>query len=182
MKSCFATGTVGLALALALNLGAGLCAADEPTKPTTPATTPETTTTNPSSSSSTSTEHKPATTGIFEGKVVKVSPTSITVKGTYKIAVKPGAKTKVHTVHETHTYEIVETPPVKIVTGGDKPTRTPGSYSDVKAGDTVEVGIGPHSVPAGDGKVNVHTRVTGIDVFKHSGDSTTVTTSKKNKQ
>ncbi len=111
--------------------------------------------------------------------MVKISATSITVRGTYKVAKEFHHRAKVQTLHETHTYEITDTPPVKIVSGGDKPTRTTGSFADVKVGDTVEVGLGPHSVPTSDGKVSVHTRVTGIDVFKHT-DATT-TTAKPNK-
>lgn len=173
-----------------------LVRADE-TTPTTPAT-------NSTTSSSTTPAHKAQATNIINGKVEKISDTSITLKVTYQTggkatphvnvahvsgswlprivpgpAPKPNPKAKVHTVTRTMTFEIGETPPVKIVTDGPNPTRTTGAYSDIKVGDLAMVGTHPVSVKTDDGKTTSHTQVTGIDVLKHPG-ATTTTTKPKN--
>jgi hypothetical protein len=151
-----------------------LLVADEtPTPPsnTTPGTTPSTTNT---------TTQKNKATNIITGKVDKISNTSITLKATIQTVVsKPTAKNpkgKVKTTTQTMTFEIGEVPPVKIVTDGSKPTRTTGSFSDVKVGDMVEIGTSPVKTTTSDGKATSHTQVTGIDVLKHLGASSTTKT------
>jgi hypothetical protein len=174
--------------------------ADEPettSKSTSPSTTtPSTTTTTPSTSA-----HKPSATNIINGKVDKISENSITIKVTYQTGkptghhvnvahvsggwlprIVPGPapitnpRARVHTVTQTMTFEISETPPVKVVTNGSHPTRTTGAYTDVNVGDLVSVGTHPVSVKNGDGASTKHTQVTGIDVLKNPGYNTSATT------
>jgi hypothetical protein len=181
-----------LVLGAFLNPTKSVVADEPPTTPTTPSTT---TTTTP--------VHKPQATNIINGKVDKISENSITIKVTYQTgkptvhhanvahvsggwlprivpgpAAKPNPKSKVHTVTHTMTFEIGEIPPVKVVTNGPNPTRTTGSYTDVKVGDLVMVGTRPVSVKSGEGTSTTHTQVTGIDVLKHPGTTTTTTTAK----
>lgn len=157
--------------------------ADEPTTPATAQTSPGTNSTT--SSSSTSTEHKHSATNIVIGKVEKVSHNSISIKVSTQVLAKPhpNSKPTPKTVTKTLTYVVNETPPVKIVTDGSKPTRATGSYADVKAGDIVEVGTRQVAVKNADGSSKTHTEVTGIDVHKHSGTNTatTSTASQSNK-
>lgn len=125
--------------------------------------------------------HKIPTTDIINGKVEKISDTSITLKVTYqtggnKPGSKPNPKNKPRTVVKSMTFQLGEIPPVKVVTDGPKPTRTTGSFSDVKVGDEVMMGTGQVSTKSADGKTSTQTKVTGIDVLKHSGASTTNTT------
>jgi hypothetical protein len=162
----------------------GGIAADEPASPGTASTTPSTTTTTPSST--TTPTHKPSTTNVINAKVEKISDTSLTVKVTYQTGgnkpnEKPNPKNKVHTVVKSITYQIGEIPPVKIMTDGAHPTRTTGSYADVKVGDMVTLGTGPASIKTADGKTTTHTQITGIDVLKHPA-TTTTTTAKPSKE
>ncbi len=166
--------TIVILMLVVIVVPAGRIAADEPT---TAGTTPATTTTPTTAP----TPKQPHATDIISAKVDKISDKSLTVKVTYqtgggKTNGKPNPKNKLHTVVKTMTYEIGEIPPVKIVTDGAHPTRTTGSYSDVKVGDSVTVGTRPVSTKNADGKTTTHTQVTGIDVLKHPGDPATTTT------
>jgi hypothetical protein len=188
---------VPLAACIALVPIARILADDPPASSTSSSST-----TTAGTSTTTTTTKKPQASDIINGKVDKISENSITLKVTYQTggkpthhhanvahvagswlphivpgpAPKPNPKAKVHTVTRTMTFEIGEIPPVKVVTDGQHPTRTTGSYSDVKVGDLVMVGTRPVSVKDGEGKSTTHTQVTGIDVLKHPGTTNTTTT------
>jgi hypothetical protein len=182
----------------AMALPIGRASADEPTSPaTTASTTASSTTSIPA--------HKIATTNVLNGKVEKISDTSMTIKVTYHTGTGKGPhhsnvghvtsgwlpyarvgpssssnpKVKSHTVTQLLTYQIGEIPPVKVVTDGAHPTRTTGSYADVKVGDLVMIGTGPAHLKNADGTSTTKTQVTGIDVLKHPGAATATTTTTK---
>jgi hypothetical protein len=130
---------------------------------------PAASTTTPSTSSP---DHKHTTTSVLNGTVEKISETSLTIRVAnktcaHKTGPRPNAAAIAHPSEKSMTFQIGEIPPVKIVTEGSKPTRTTGSFSDVKVGDMVAIGTGPVKSKADDGKTTTQTQVTGIDVLKH---------------
>jgi hypothetical protein len=70
---------------------------------------------------------------------------------------------QVRNVTHTLTFDINPIPPVKI-DAADPATRKTGSYSDVKVGEMVRLGLKPTKETT-DGKSTTHTIVTGIDVL-----------------
>jgi hypothetical protein len=155
---------------VAIAVSASYSFADEPTTPPATKTTPK----DPTST------HKLQATDIINGKVDKISDSSITVKVSYQTGgskpnQKSNTKTKPHTVVKSFTFQIGDVPPVKVVTDGAHPTRTTGSYADVKVGDLVSVGTRPVSTKNAEGKSTVQTQVTGIDVLKHPSAANTTT-------
>jgi hypothetical protein len=73
---------------------------------------------------------------------------------------------QVRNVTHTFTFDIsTPQPPVKI-DAADPATRKTGSYSDVKVGEMVRIGLKPTKETGLDGKTSTtHTIVTGIDVL-----------------
>jgi len=148
---------------------------------------------------------RPKATNILNGKVDKISDTSITLKVTYQTGGKhaahhanpaylssgwlpvivpgvapnptPNQNGKSHSVTRTITLEVGETPPVKVVTNGPHPSRTTGAYSDLKVGDMVTLGTGPFTIKNADGTFKKRTQVTGIDVLKHTSAQNSTTSS-----